>query len=140
MTKIKVDNKDILNRIYEKALLAINAGKELSFEISEYKDRRSMEQNSFYWTVCADIAKFFNEAGIKFKKIEYNKQMFDVEWNSDAIHMINKIVFGLNTTTKLNKQEFADYMDKLFNLWLEKTKGQWLPSYKSLYQITSQQS
>jgi len=130
---IKINNK--VDRVFSSG----NAKYGIDIIITPHKEKRSLEQNNYYFLICSDISNFFNDAGIVFKKAKFNGIEYPIYWSSNAIHLFNKTIFGINTTTRLTKKEFCEFMEKVFELWIEKsleyTKGlkSWeppLPLYK----------
>lgn len=121
--KKDIDLKAILESI--NIALALNP-QGVSIKILPYKDTRTNNQNNYYWLVCGSIKDCLNNAGVYFKKIKYNNQNFNVEWDADSVHETNKLIFGVKTTASMTRGEFSQYMEKVFNLWIEKTKGNWV--------------
>lgn len=111
--------KFILSMV-ESTVLALNAKDGVDIEIKEHKTKRTIQQNSFYWVNCTDIAKFLTEAGLTYGE-------YELDYTSEIIHEINKKKLGVSTTTKLSKQDFCEYMTKMFAFWIEKTNGFWQP-------------
>lgn len=104
----------------ESTVRSLNATDGVDIEIKEHKPKRTIQQNSFYWLNCTDIAKFLTEAGSTYSE-------YELDYTSEIIHEINKKKFGVSTTTKLSKQDFCEYMTKMFAFWIEKTNGFWQP-------------
>lgn len=115
--------RDVFKTIYQ-ALEIFPDGVNMLLEAKD-KEKRSNPQNNYYWLVCASISSFLNDSGVSYKKITYAENTFDIEWNQDDVHNINKKVFGVKTTKGLSIKEFTEYMEKVFSLWIEKTKGNW---------------
>lgn len=108
-----------------KVLLPLRAALEASrtgvmVEIKEHKTRRSNDQNSFYFLNIKDVAGVLNDAGCTYGEHE-------LPYTSDLVHEINKAVFGISTTTKLSTKEFCDYMTRVFEFWINKTAGTFVP-------------
>jgi sulfatase maturation enzyme AslB (radical SAM superfamily) len=124
-----IKDKDSINieEVYKDILKALEQYNEVEIKIEPYVVERSLEQNNYYWLCNNSIASFLNNAGIPAKKVNYAGQSFNINFSSQLIHEINKEVFGINTTTKLSRKEFGEYMEKVFALWIEKTKGEWYP-------------
>ena len=95
----------------------LNNGKKIIVEVSEKKQKRSNEQNNYYWLFNGQLADFLNDSGLSYG--EYN-----IPYTADIIHDIDKTIFGVKTTTKMDVGEFCEYMNKLLIFWQEKTKGE----------------
>lgn len=95
----------------------LNSGKKILVEVSEKKNKRSNEQNNYYWLFNGQLADFLNNAGLRYG--EHN-----IPYTSDLLHSINKQLFGVRTTTKMSVGEFCEYMNKLLLFWQEKTCGE----------------
>ena len=102
-----------------KALLA-SSKNGVDVEIKEHTTRRSATQNAFYWANLTDIAKVLNEAGCGYG--DYN-----IAFTPEVLHEINKTVFGIKTTAKMDVKAFTEYMDKVLAFWIEKTHGFFVP-------------
>lgn len=96
-----------------KRLLA-GSSQGIDVEIKEHKNRRTSVQNSFYWVFNTSVAAFLNESGLTYGEDE-------LPYNKDIIHLINKKVFGHDTTTKMSVGEFCDYITQLIMFWQERT-------------------
>ena len=99
------------------AILSLIAqNKSVDVEVKEHKHRRTIEQNNYYWLFNKELADFLNDSGCRYG--EYN-----LPYNKDLVHMINKQVFGVETTTKMSITEFGDYITRLFVFWGERTNN-----------------
>ena len=101
---------------YEQAKALLDNGKQVDIEVKEHINKRSSEQNAYYWIVNGLVADCLNDAGMTYGE-------FKLPYNKDLIHDIHKHIFGVRTTTKLKVGEFCDYMTKIFSFWIEKTRG-----------------
>lgn len=90
-------------------------------EVKKHVHKRSNAQNSYYFLMCSEIAKFLDEAGLSYGE-------WQLPYTSDLIHERNKQIFGIKTTTKLNMSEFCDFMARMIQFWQERTNYEWLPS------------
>lgn len=95
----------------------LGLGKKIVVEISEKKNKRSSEQNNFYWLFCSQVAEFLNDAGLSYGE-------YSIPYRSELIHEINKTLYSVKTTTKMSVGEFCEYMNKLLLFWQEKTNGE----------------
>lgn len=112
--------KPVFRALYDKASMMLSTGKEVSIEIGEFKNKRSTDQNAYYWNLNTWIAECLNDAGCTYGE-------FEVPYTSELIHDINKKIFGIKTTTKMNIHEFCDYTTKVTQFWQERTHGEFLP-------------
>jgi hypothetical protein len=116
--------KQVFRLAYTQAELMLKSGKQIDVEVTEHKNKRSIEQNNYYWFINGLIEKCLYDAGIE---IEYEIKILKIVWkrpvNQKDIHEINKDTFGIETTTKLSVKEFCEYMNKVFILWIENTQG-----------------
>lgn len=105
----------------EQALLLLANGKKVDAEVKAHKHIRSNAQNNYYWLLCGEIADFLDEAGLSYGE-------HHIPYTGELIHEINKQLFGVKTTTKLDISEFCRYMTKVIFFWQEKTGGEFAPS------------
>jgi hypothetical protein len=52
---------------------------------------------------------------------------FNIPYNAELIHEVNKTIWGLKTTTKMDIHEFCDYTTKVTQFWQERTQGEFIP-------------
>lgn len=113
--------EDVITSITNQATLLLKNGKKVMVEVKEHKQRRTTEQNNYYWLICSEVAEFLNEAGLSYGEHQ-------IPYKGELIHEINKTIFGVKTTTKLNISEFCQYMTKVIFFWQDKTNGEFAPS------------
>lgn len=113
--------KQSFRALFTQAELMLNAGKRITVEISEKKQKRSNEQNSYYWLFNGQLADFLNQSGLCYGEHQ-------IPYTDQLIHEINKKLFGIKTTTKMSTGEFCQYMNKLLLFWQEKTQGEFMMS------------
>nr|DAR97453.1 MAG TPA: protein NinB [Caudoviricetes sp.] len=113
--------KQSFRALFTQAELMLNAGKRITVEISEKKQKRSNEQNSYYWLFNGQLADFLNQSGLSYGEHK-------IPYTGELIHEINKKLFGIKTTTKMSTGEFCQYMNKLLLFWQEKTQGEFMMS------------
>lgn len=109
--------KPSFRALYNQAEIMLNAGKKITVEVLEKKNKRTNEQNAYYWLFCGELGKFLDESGLSYGEHK-------IPYTSELIHEINKTLFGVKTTTKLSVGEFCEYMNKLLLFWQEKTAGE----------------
>ena len=109
--------KPSFRALYNQAELMLNNGKKIIVEVSEKKQKRSNEQNNYYWLFNGQLADFLNDSGLSYGE-------YKIPYTADIIHDIDKTIFGVKTTTKMDVGEFCEYMNKLLIFWQEKTKGE----------------
>ena len=110
----------VFRALYDKASMMLGAGKVVSVDVAEFKNKRSTDQNAYYWNLNTWIADCLNDAGCTYGE-------FEVPYTSELIHDINKKIFGIKTTTKMGIHEFCDYTTKVTQFWQERTHGEFLP-------------
>ena len=112
---------DIEQRLV-KPVCAMLAGAKngIDVEIAEHKNRRSTVQNAFYWANMTDVATVLNEAGCRYGD-------YAIPYTAELVHEINKTIFGHKTTTRMATSEFAEYMTAVFDFWIERTRGFFVP-------------
>lgn len=113
--------KPVFRNLYDTAKIMLENGKEVVAEVQEFKKKRTNEQNAYYFLLNNEVAKFLNDCGLTYGE-------FNLPYNKDIIHEIQKKVFGVETTTKLNIQEFCDFETQVIHFWQERTHGEWRPS------------
>ena len=84
-------------------------------KLEEIKENRTQAQNRLYWSYISDLTSCFYDKWIIISKDdlhEWLRQKF-IDWK----YKINKITWKRmilrKSTTKLNKKEFSDYIDKI---------------------------
>lgn len=117
----KNDLKPCFRVLYHTAELLIDNGLEVSAEVCEFKPKRTNAQNAYYFLINNEVAKFLNDSGLTYGE-------FNLPYNKDIIHEIQKKLYGVATTTKMTIKEFCDYETQVINFWQERTRGQWRPS------------
>lgn len=113
--------KPSFRALYNQAELLLNSGKKIVVEVVEKKNRRSNEQNAYYWLFNGQLADFLNDSGLSYGE-------YQIPYTQDIIHDINKKLFGVKTTTKMNVGDFCNYMNKLLFFWQDKTHGEFMMS------------
>lgn len=111
----------VFRSLYETAKILLDNGKEVLAEVKEFKPKRTNEQNAYYFLINNEVAEFLNDAGLTYGE-------FNIPYNKDIIHSIQKKIFGIETTTKLSIREFCDYETKVIHFWQERTHGNWQPT------------
>ena len=112
--------KPVFRALYEQASIMLNAGKIINVEVAEFKNKRNNEQNSYYWLLNGWVAECLNDAGCRYGD-------FNIPYTAELIHEINKTIFGLKTTTKMDIHEFCEYTTKITQFWQERTQGEFMP-------------
>lgn len=109
--------KEVFRLEYERAKSLLASCKSgIDVEVKEHKHKRSNAQNDYYWQFNTELAEFLKGAGVKYGK-------HNLPYNKNLVHDINKTVFGIETTTKMSRKEFCDYMTELFVFWNDETGG-----------------
>lgn len=113
--------RDVMLRLVAPLRARIKASKHgIDVEVTEHKQRRTNEQNRFYWANVSDIVDVLNDAGVTYGE-------FGIPYSSEILHEINKRLFNVASTAKLSKSEFCDFMNRLQAFWIEKTNGFYAP-------------
>lgn len=113
--------KPVFRNLYDTAKIMLENGKEVSAEVSEFRHKRTNAQNAYYFLLCNEVCQFLNDCGLSYGE-------FNLPYNKDIIHEIQKKVFGIDTTTKMTISEFCEYETKVIHFWQERTHGEWQPS------------
>lgn len=113
--------KPVFRAMYKQAEDLLACEKQVLIEVSEFKPKRSNEQNAYYWLYNSELANFFNDSGLSYGE-------FEIPYTSEIIHDIQKKLFGVKTTTKMKTSEFCEYIRRLQSFWSEKTKGEFMMS------------
>lgn len=92
----------------------------IDIEVKEHRTKRTSAQNNFYWLNVSDISDVLNDGGCAYGE-------FNLPYTAELVHDINKIVFGVKTTTRMTVHDFCTYMDKMTSFWIEKTNGAFQP-------------
>lgn len=109
--------KPSFRALYDQATLMLQNGKKIVVEVAEKKQKRSSEQNNYYWLFNGQLAEFLNGAGFTYGEHK-------LPYSGELVHAINKQIFGVKTTTKMSVGDFCQYMNKLLFFWQDKTKGE----------------
>lgn len=109
--------KPSFRALYNQAELMLNAGKKITVEVLEKKNKRTNEQNAYYWLFNGELSSFLNDSGLSYGEHQ-------IPYTGELIHEINKKLFGVKTTTKMSIGEFCEYMNKLLLFWQQKTQGE----------------
>jgi len=109
--------KPTFRALFDQAQILLNNGKKIDVEVKEHKQKRSSEQNNYYWLFNGQLSDFLNDSGLSYGE-------FNLPYTSDIVHEINKKLFGVKTTTKMSISEFCQYMNKLLFFWNERTQGE----------------
>lgn len=109
--------KPTFRALYTQAEIMLNANKKIVIELQEKKQKRSNEQNAYYWLFNGQLASFLNDSGLSYGEHQ-------IPYTGELIHEINKKLFGIKTTTKMKTGDFCEYMNKLLLFWQEKTNGE----------------
>ena len=121
IVRSKSELKQVFTMLYQQAEVLLSCGKQITAEVREYIKKRSSEQNNYYWLICEEVAEFLKE-----KKLTYGEDK--LPYDKDLIHRINKKIFLVETTTKMNIRQFCDYITQVIQFWQERTNYHWLPS------------
>lgn len=113
--------KPAFRALFEQANNMLACGKNVVVEVSEFRNKRSNDQNSYYWKYNSELADFFNDSGLSYGE-------YSIPYTSEIIHDIQKKLFGIKTTTKMTTGEFCDYIHKLQSFWSDKTNGEFMMS------------
>lgn len=116
----KTELSQALELVRNKASLMLDASKEVLLEVDEFKRKRSNEANAYYWLFNSWVAEFLNDAGCSYGE-------YQIPYTAELIHDIQKRLFGINTTTKMNKSEFFEYINRITIFWQDKTQGEFMP-------------
>ena len=101
----------------------------VDIEMRKHIKKRSLEQNAYLWGIYSNIVKFYDQTGF----IPDNLPVKFI--NSDFLHEYFKMRFDVKETKKINTAEFSAYTDKIQQLMLEQTNGDYDPIYpESTYQ------
>lgn len=117
--------KPVFREIYNQAEALVISGKEINLILSEQKNKRTIEQNKWLWAVYKNIVLFWTDTG--FMPDNLDKKLKFI--NSDILHCWFKCRFDVKTTTKLSTEEIGKYIDKIQNLMVEQTDGEYEPIY-----------
>lgn len=109
--------KPTFRAVYNQAEIMLQAGKKITLEVAEKKNKRTNEQNAYYWLFNGELSSFLNDSGLSYGEHQ-------IPYTGELIHEINKKLFGVKTTTKMSISEFCEYMNKLLLFWQQKTQGE----------------
>lgn len=110
----------------EVSMLFGEGAKNVTITAKAGKEKRTSKQNAFYFKNVNEIAKFLEESGVC-KRISVGDYIWNFPITKDEIHGINKKFLHVESTAKLSKKEFIEFMDKMVAYWQQKTNGFWQP-------------
>jgi len=84
-------------------------GKRVEIIIRKLSSKRSIQQNRYYWAACTIIA---NEIGLSKEEV-HDILKFKFLQEERVIEATGEIVICFKSTAKLNKSDFADFMDSV---------------------------
>ena len=126
---MKIQNESQINyvfkTVYNQASNLLKSGKEVDLIVSEIKNKRTVEQNKWLWAVYKHIVIFWTDTG--FMPDNLDKKLKFI--NSDILHCWFKCRFDIKTTTKLSTEDIGKYIEKIQNLMVEQTNGEYEPIY-----------
>lgn len=126
---MKIQNESQINyvfkTVYNQASNLLKSGKEVDLIVSEIKNKRTVEQNKWLWAVYKHIVIFWTDTG--FMPDNLDKKLKFI--NSDILHCWFKCRFDVKTTTKLSTEDIGKYIEKIQNLMVEQTNGEYEPIY-----------
>ena len=108
--------KEVFRAQFEKAKSLLLSGKSVDIDVKEHFYKRTNAQNAYYWVFNTELASFLNDSGCTYGD-------HHIPYSPGLIHLINKAIFHIETTTKMSVGEFIEYMDRLFIFWGEETNG-----------------
>ena len=77
-------------------------------KISEYTEKRSINQNKFYWKLIEIISR---EIGYE---VDEMHEVFKYKFLQKTLEDVNgNLIKGISSTKKLNTKEFSDYIKKI---------------------------
>jgi hypothetical protein len=124
----KAELEPVLRAMHEQAEALLACEKQVLIEVSEFKPKRSLDQNNYYREYLKQLAFFLEKAGVK---KEYSVLGYKVErlFTSDDIHNdIHKPMFNIETTKKMSIQEFCDFIHRVQAYWSDRTGGGFMMS------------
>ena len=113
--------KPTFRELYRQAEELLKAGKFVTATVEIFHRTRTIPQNKFMWSVYKNIVLFWAETG--FVPDGLNVRFI----NTKFIHEYFSARFDVHTTTKLNTVEMMEYIDKIQQLMIEQTGGEYEP-------------
>lgn len=92
--------KPAFRALFNQAEIMINNGKKIIVEVVEKKQKRSNEQNAYYWIFNGQLADFLDNAGLTYGE-------HHIPYTGELIHEINKRYSGLRQPLKCLPANFA---------------------------------
>jgi hypothetical protein len=88
-------------------IIALDPHKQWVCNITEKKTKRSLDQNSRYWKLLTDLGRYLGYEADEIHELARYKFLFD------EVEVNGKWMPRLKSTTKLNTQDFTEYMDAI---------------------------
>ena len=102
-----IKDKQIRSRAVE-AVSKITGTPLMCVEIKEYKDKRSMLQNNYYWSVLKELSEHTGYEDTDLHVLFKDKFLY-----KEPVQILGEYVKKEVTTTNLNKKQFSEYMEKI---------------------------
>ena len=99
----------------------LKQGKIVEATVEIFHRTRTIPQNKFMWAVYKNIVLFWTDTGF----VPDNLKVKFI--NSDFLHKYFSARFDVHTTTKFTTVEMMEYVDKIQQLMIEQTDGQYEP-------------
>jgi hypothetical protein len=113
--------KPTFRDLYYQAEELLKQGKVVDASVEIYHRKRTIPQNKYLWAVYKNIVLFWTDTGF----VPDGLQVRFI--NSDFLHKYFSARFDVHTTTKFNTVEMMEYVDKIQQLMIEQTKGEYEP-------------
>lgn len=131
IVKTREQLNQALELVKSKSTLMLEAGKVVDLEVTEFKKKRTNQANAYYWLFNGWVAEFLNDAGLSYGEHE-------LPYTSELIHEIQKKIFGVESTAKMNIGDFNNYINRITVFWQEKTAGEFMPKELPLSYLEKQ--
>lgn len=112
---------DVLGFIGMQAYEILMSGKFVDISCAVARDKRTSQQNKYLFELYTHLVDFYNDTGFVIDEIDKNVKFI----TKDFLHEYLKARFDVKTTTKMSKEKFSEYVDKIQSEWITQSHGEY---------------
>ena len=113
------DLENCLRLVEKQAITILESGKPVDVCCSVVKKHRTNQQNRYLFKLYEHLLDFYKQTGFMIDGLRFKF------YTKDFLHEYLKARFDVGTTTKMNTQQFTEFVDNIQNEWMEQTSGEY---------------